>query len=69
MKAAAPAAAGALIAACMSACSSHVDVGSSSDGGSAPPRPDASEGGSRSDAGVSHSAPLSQRPIGTLSRF
>jgi hypothetical protein len=69
MKAAAPAAAGALMAACIAACSSHVDVGSSTDGASAPSRPDASEGGTRSDAGVSHSAPLSQGPIGTLTQF
>jgi hypothetical protein len=61
----APARAGALTLALTlagsAACSSHVDVGLSRDAG-APPKPDASEGGSRTDAGVSDSGVTRTEP-------
>jgi hypothetical protein len=50
MRRRAPAVAGAVTLVCLAACSSHVDVGLSRD--PPPARPDAGEGGSRTDAGV-----------------
>jgi len=57
----APARTGALVVICLAACSSHVDVGFSLDGGGAV-RPEAGEGGGgRSDAGVTWVRPRAGR--------